>query len=99
MQRALLVVVPVLPLFAAELALACGGMFCSQTSPTPVDQSAEKILFEVRDDGTVTATVEIKYFGTPGDFAWIVPVAGTPEFVEVAPKDELLLLDAATRPN
>src|SRR5688500_11668957 len=83
--------------FAAEPARACGGMFCSQSSPTPIDQSAEKILFEVNDDGSVTATVEIKYNGDPQDFAWIVPVSGTPDFVEVAEKDELLLLDLATR--
>ena len=80
-------------------ARACGGMFCSSTSPTPIDQSAEKILFEVNDDGSVTATVEIKYNGNPRDFAWIVPVSGTPDFVEVAQKDELLLLDQATRPS
>ena len=37
-------------------ARACGGMFCSSTSPTPIDQSAEKILFEVNDDGSVTGS-------------------------------------------
>lgn len=96
---------PVLIVGAAASALvpakarACGGLFCSQTSPTPVDQSAEKILFEVREDGSVTATVEIKYNGDPRDFSWIVPVTGAPDFVEVAEKDELLLLDQATRPT
>lgn len=84
---------------SAERAHACGGMFCSGSSPTPVDQSAERILFEVNDDGSVSATVEIKYQGNPQDFAWIVPVTGRPDFVEVAGKDELQLLDLATAPT
>ena len=84
---------------AAEEAHACGGLFCSQSSPTPVDQAAERILFEVLDDGSVSATVEIKYEGNPAEFSWIVPVSGTPDFVEVAGKDELQLLDLATAPT
>ena len=87
------------PLLQAGEARACGGMFCSNTSPTPIDQSSEKILFEVQPDGSVLATVEIKYNGDPQDFAWIVPVSGTPDFVGVAEKDALLLLDQATRPS
>ncbi|MDP2341273.1 MAG: DUF2330 domain-containing protein [Deltaproteobacteria bacterium] len=84
---------------AADQALACGGLFCSQVSPTPVDQAAERILFEILDDGSVSATVEIKYQGDPDEFSWIVPVSGVPDFVEVAEKDELQLLDAATAPT
>ena len=84
--------------FGARPAEACGGLFCSQISPTPVDQASERIIFEVNDDGSVTATVEIKYQGNPQDFSWIVPVSGTPDFVGVAEKDELQLLDAATAP-
>lgn len=82
----------------ARPAEACGGLFCSQISPTPVDQASERIIFEVNDDGSVTATVEIKYQGNPQDFSWIVPVTGTPDFVSVAEKDELQLLDSATAP-
>jgi hypothetical protein len=99
MHRILIVAVPVFAVLGAYDALACGGMFCSQTSPTPIDQSAEKILFEARPDGSVIATVEIKYNGDPQNFVWIVPVSGTPDFVDVAAKDTLLLLDAATRPT
>lgn len=83
----------------APRAHACGGLFCSSTSPTPVDQTAERILFEVLDDGSVSATVEIRYTGNPQDFSWVVPVSGTPDFVDVAGKDELQLLDAATAPS
>jgi hypothetical protein len=86
-------------LLAPERADACGGLFCSNFAPAPIDQSAERILFEVLDDGTVSATVEIRYQGEPADFSWIVPVGGTPLFVEVGTKEELNLLDAATRPQ
>ena len=83
----------------ANPADACGGLFCSQTSPTPVDQKAERILFEVHDDSSVTSTVEIKYSGDPRAFSWIIPVPGTPQTVDVAPASALLLLDALTRPT
>ena len=86
-------------LVAAERADACGGLFCAAVSPTPVDQTSEKIIFEVDDDGAVTATVEVRYEGNPADFSWIIPIPGTPDFVNVAGKNELLLLDAATAPS
>jgi hypothetical protein len=93
------IVVVLASLSAAERADACGGLFCAAVSPTPVDQTSEKIIFEVDDEGAVTATVEVRYEGNPADFSWIIPIPGTPEFVEVAGKNELLLLDAATAPS
>ena len=36
----------------------CGGFFCSNV---PIDQNAERIIFEVNGDGTITATVGITY--------------------------------------
>jgi hypothetical protein len=84
---------------AAPKASACGGLFCSQISPTPVDQASERIIFQVNEDLSVTATVEIRYEGNPQDFSWIVPVSGTPDFVTVAEKDELQLFDLATAPR
>ena len=98
-SNVVVVVIAACAVFGAERAAACGGLFCSQSSPSPVDQAAERILFEVLDDGSVSATVEIKYVGNPQDFSWIVPVGGTPDFVEVAGKDELQLLDSATALN
>ena len=92
-------VVGAITVVGAERADACGGLFCSQISPTPVDQASERIVFEVNDDLSVTATIEIKYQGNPQDFSWIVPVSGTPDFVDVAGKDELQLLDLATAPS
>ena len=56
---------------ASPRAEACGGFFCSAS---PIDQTAEHILFTINDDQTVTAYVQIKYVGDKDDFAWIVPV-------------------------
>ena len=91
------------PLFTASRADACGGLFCGQPTlgqtSVPVDQTAERILFEVNDDGSVTATVEISYAGDPADFSWILPVPATPTDVDVAPASILRLLDRATVPT
>lgn len=76
-------------------ASACGGLFCSIS---PVDQNAERILFEVHETNHVTATVEISYAGDPGSFSWIVPVPETPSEMDVAPASALRLLDQATAP-
>tara|TARA_Y100001968_G_scaffold326441_1_gene369504 strand:- start:75 stop:1937 length:1863 start_codon:yes stop_codon:yes gene_type:complete len=52
-------------------ALACGGFFCSQVN---VDQTAERILFEVNPDGTITLTVEISLTGDSAAFSWLIPL-------------------------
>lgn len=82
-------------LLAPAAGLACGGLFCS-TGPgaAPVDQTGERILFEVEGD-RVCATVEIAYTGAPEAFAWVVPVPAPPE---VSDGDAALLnaLAAAT---
>src|SRR5438477_8704113 len=57
-------------------ASACGGFFCSRS---PVDQTAEHILFTVNTDESVTAIVQISYSGDRDNFAWIVPVPGVPQ--------------------
>lgn len=78
---------------------ACGGVFCSATSPIPVDQNAERILFQVDEvAGTITAHVEISYSGDPQSFSWIVPVGGTPT-LDVVPASVLRLLDVLTAPQ
>ncbi|MCP4499530.1 MAG: DUF2330 domain-containing protein [Deltaproteobacteria bacterium] len=83
-------------LLTPTAALACGGLFCSNS---PVDQNAERILFEVHEPPLgVTAVVEISYTGDPGSFSWIVPVPETPT-LDVVPVSTLRLLDAATAPN
>jgi hypothetical protein len=97
MTVARVLVTALVPLVHASDARACGGLFCSGLSP--VDQSAEQVLFEVRNDGSVTATVEIQYSGDPRAFSWIIPVHGTPDFVGVAPTALFDWLDTATRPR
>ncbi|MCK6529138.1 DUF2330 domain-containing protein [Myxococcota bacterium] len=77
-------------------ALACGGFFCQVVA---IDQNAERILFEVNPDGTVTTTVEITYTGGADEFSWIVPVPDTPTDLAVAPSSALKLLDAGTAPR
>jgi len=84
---------------AVDDAAACGGFFCSAVQPTPVDQNAERILFEVHPPPAgVTAVVEISYTGDPDAFSWIVPVPETPT-LDVVPNATLRVLDAATTPR
>lgn len=85
------------------LSFACGGFFCSAANLLPVEQNAERILFEVHSQGklagTVTATVEISYTGNPEDFSWVVPVSDLIGSMDVAPAETLLLIDDATAPQ
>ena len=81
---------------APSPAHACGGFFCDST---PVEQNAERILFEVDlDNEVVTATVEIQYAGDADEFAWVVPVLELPDDpqLEVAPGSLMTLLEAST---
>jgi hypothetical protein len=52
-------------------AMACGGFFCLND---PVDQTGERIVFTVNDDGTITTLIEILYQGAAEDFSWILPI-------------------------
>jgi len=68
---------------------ACGGFVCSTTPPpdpppsftpgTPVNQSGEAIIYAREPDGSLNMTVQIRYEGDTGDFAWILPVPVAPE--------------------
>lgn len=81
---------------AAPDAAACGGFFCSSS---PVDQTAEHILFTVNADHTITAVVQISYTGDRDAFAWIVPVPGVPVLGADFPDLALNALDTATQPT
>ena len=83
-----------------QSAEACGGFFCNNTTLIAIDQTKERILFEVDADDTLTVNVEISYSGAPEGFAWVVPVP--PSFtgeLGVLPPSTLRLLDAATAPR
>jgi hypothetical protein len=71
--------------------LACGGFFCANA---PIDQGAERIIFAVNGDGTITATVGINYVGDAEDFSWVVPVPSPPTLgvAETASLDTLELI-------
>ncbi|MEZ4267093.1 MAG: DUF2330 domain-containing protein [Myxococcota bacterium] len=75
----------VFAVLVAPAALACGGLFCSvpqgPVPPQPIDQNAERIIFDV-DGDTVTTHVQIQYAGAADAFAWVVPVGGVPTVVE-----------------
>jgi MYXO-CTERM domain-containing protein len=77
-------------------AAACGGFFCN--SAQPVNQSAERIIFTHDASGTVTAVIQIQYAGEADDFAWVLPVAGTPD-VGVSSNLAFARLQAATNPQ
>jgi len=91
--------VAVFALLPLRAAVACGGLFCDAVAPVlePVEQNAERILFEVGED-TVTVIVEIGYTGVPDEFSWVVPIPEVPA-LEVVPPSTLLLLDDATAPT
>ncbi|MFK7803351.1 MAG: DUF2330 domain-containing protein [Anaerolineae bacterium] len=67
-----------LAFFQTQPAAACGGFFCQNS---PVDQAAERILYTVNDNGTITTLIEIQYTGAAPDFSWILPI---PEEISAA---------------
>lgn len=71
---------------------ACGGFFCQNT---PIDQSAERIIFTVNGDDTITAVIGITYEGAAEDFSWLLPVPSVPE-VDVAEQSALDTIQTAT---
>ena len=79
-------------------ARACGGFFCDNLDP--VVQTAERILFRVNADDTVTTIVEIQYQGPPSQFAWVLPVAPglTVEDITTAPAGLFDALEERTAP-
>ncbi|MFO0634788.1 MAG: DUF2330 domain-containing protein [Nannocystaceae bacterium] len=102
------VVPSLLVLTATALALqprdadACGGTFCDSAGnpmEMPVNQTGENIFFVVAD-GEVEAHIQIQYDPTTAaaQFAWIVPVLGTPTF-EVGSQQLFINLANGTVPS
>ena len=91
-------------LLTPHLAAACGGLFCDSVAPAPVEQTGERILFEVDlPAGTVTTTVDIQYGGDPSAFAWILPIPVSAAMpvpdLALAPPSLLRDLEIATQPT
>ena len=98
------IVAIVLTSLSPSLAQACGGMFCSTAPPSgpsagpqPVDQSAERIIFEVTPSGVVTH-VQVQVAGTSESFAWVIPLTAVPQF-GTTPIARFQLLESLTAPQ
>lgn len=78
-----------------SISSACGGFFCTNV---PIDQSAERIIFTMNGDETMSAIVGINYEGSAEEFSWVVPVPSPPE-LDVAPTSTLNILQNTTNPR
>lgn len=98
LSRLILAMGLLFPTLYVQQARACGGFFCGFE---PVDQSAERIMFRLNNDDTVTMTVQITYQGEAEDFAWILPLPEVPDPDKLStfPLDALVALDAQTGPQ
>jgi Uncharacterized protein conserved in bacteria (DUF2330) len=85
-------------LWSPGAALACGGFFCSSS---PVDQSSERVIFALNDDGSTDMIVQIAYQGDSKDFAWLLPLAEVPDAKKLAtfPEQAMTSLDSGTSPQ
>ncbi len=90
-----------LALVTTPTASACGGLFCDALTMEPVDQKAERILFQMNDDGTITTFVEISYVGLAEQFAWVLPIPHVIDADDVATTDASFFdaLEAMTSPQ
>jgi hypothetical protein len=93
MNRCRLLLILITLLVISSSVSACGGLFCQNV---PVDQQAERIIFTVNGDSTISAYVQINYTGSAPDFSWVVPVPSVPEVdvAEIATFDEFSRLTA-----
>ncbi|MCO4768698.1 MAG: DUF2330 domain-containing protein [Deltaproteobacteria bacterium] len=82
------------------IASACGGFFCDAVID-PVVQTAERVLFRVNDDDTITSVIEIQFEGEPTDFAWVLPLSEAidPQSVSTAPAGLFDALEELTAPR
>ncbi|MFK8004166.1 MAG: DUF2330 domain-containing protein [Polyangiales bacterium] len=80
----------------ASTAKACGGFFCNRSQP--VNQAAERIIFSHNEDGTTTAMIQILYSGPSENFAWMLPVNGSPD-ISVSSNSAFQQIQRATNPS
>ena len=94
-QRSSLLLISCLVFFTSiSTSFACGGLFCQNV---PVAQQAERIIFTVNGNGTITAYVQINYTGAAPEFSWVVPVPSVPE-IDVAEIETFDEIDRLTQP-
>ncbi len=84
---------------APASALACGGFFCNAVTD-PVVQTAERVLFRVNADETITSVIEIQFEGEPTAFAWVLPLSAAidPDTITTAPAGLFDELEDLTAP-
>ena len=87
-------------LAAPAPALACGGFFCNAVTD-PVVQTAERVLFRVNPDETITSVIEIQFQGEPTAFAWVLPLSDAidPDSITTAPAGLFDDLEDLTAPR
>lgn len=83
-------------LACSERALAFGGLWSSHGAV--LKQSAERVILVDHPDSTITAIIQLRYAGPAQQFAWLVPVPGTPQ-VAVSSSVVFDRLEAATAPQ
>lgn len=77
-------------------ALACGGFFCSNS---PVNQSAERVVFVRHAEGDTTAVVQVQANGSDPNFAWVVPLDALPTNIREEAATGLTAMDFSTAPQ
>jgi hypothetical protein len=99
-RRAQIAALALTTLAAPASALACGGFFCDATFD-PIVQTAERVLFRVNPDDTITSIIEIQFEGEPTDFAWVLPLSAPidPSDVTTAPAGLFDALEELTAPR
>lgn len=81
---------------AVPHATSDGGFFWP--GEASVYQNAERVIFTVNGDGTITIVLGISYEGEAEEFSWVFPVPSLPE-LDVAEMESLRVLEAATIPQ
>ncbi|MBI5515954.1 MAG: DUF2330 domain-containing protein [Deltaproteobacteria bacterium] len=95
-MRKTLVVGFALASLVPQAALACGGLFCSNS---PVNQNAERVLFIKSAGRETTAVVQIQAQGNDPNFAWVVPLDAIPHDIHEEPSGMFNQLDFTTSPR
>lgn len=77
-------------------ASACGGFFCNRAEP--VKQKGETVVFEIdKGQNRTTMHVQVEYAGPAAEFAWVIPVKGTPD-LQLSHEKLFQELEMRTRP-